>query len=174
MDARSVGLAFGVMVGLILCVVLFKFWNKDGKIKTKYDEMQERARGRAYKYSFWTLAGYEILMTSVAGLVGDIHMEPFIIHFTGILISAMVHAVYSVWNDAYVGLNTNSRRFMICMFVVGLINLFSGIMAIVSGTLVIDGVLMAPFANLLCAFMFIVVGAEIAIKDRIDNKDGED
>ena len=31
MDARSVGLAFGVMVGLILCVVLFKFWNKDGK-----------------------------------------------------------------------------------------------------------------------------------------------
>ena len=63
---------------------------------------------------------------------------------------------------------------MICMFVVGIINLLSGIMAIVSGTLVEDGVLMAPFANLLCAFMFIVIGVEIAIKDHIDNKDEED
>ena len=174
MDARSVGLAVGVMVGLVLCVILFKYWNKDGKIKTKYDEMQERVRGRAYMYSFWTLAAYEAVMCVASGIIGDMHMEQFVIHFTGILISAMVHAVYAVWNDAYIGLNTNSRRFMICMFVVGLINLFSGIMAIVSGNLVVDGVLMAPFANLLCAFMFIVIGAEIAIKDRIENKGGED
>lgn len=174
MDARAVGMSVGVMVGLVFCVVMFKFWNKDGKVKTKYDEMQERVRGRAYKYSFWTLAAYEALMCVVTGFVGDLHMEQFLIHFTGVLISAMVHAVYSVWNDAYIGLNTNSRRFMICMFVVGIINLLSGIMAIVSGTLVMDGVLMAPFANLLCAFMFIIVGVEIAIKDHIDNKGVED
>ena len=39
MDYRSLGLVMGIVVGLIICVVLFKFFNKDNKIKTKYDEI---------------------------------------------------------------------------------------------------------------------------------------
>ena len=38
------------MVGLLLCVILFKFMNKDRKIVTKYDERQIIARGKAYMF----------------------------------------------------------------------------------------------------------------------------
>ena len=174
MNPRSAGLAIGLFVGLIICVVIFKYWNKDGKIKTQYDEMQELVRGRAYKYAFWTLVAYEAIMCILSGFSFNLHADMFIMHFSGIIIAALVHASYSVWNDAYMGLNTNAKRFTVCMILIGLVNLLSGIAAIAGGSLVIDGVLQAPFTNLLCAFVFIVIGVEIAVKDRIDKRDGEE
>ena len=174
MNARSAGLAIGLFVGLIICVVFFKYWNKGGKLKTQYDEKQEIVRGRAYKYAFWTLVVYEAVMCILSGFSFNLHADMFIMHFSGIIIAALVHASYSVWNDAYMGLNTNSKRFTVCMILIGLVNLLSGIAAIASGSLVIDGVLQAPFTNLLCAFIFIVIGVEIGVKDLIDKKGGEE
>ena len=43
----SIGLAVGIIVGLIICVLLAKFGNKDGAVKSKYDERQEAVRGKA-------------------------------------------------------------------------------------------------------------------------------
>ena len=75
MNARSAGLAIGLFVGLIICVVIFKYWNKDGKIKTQYDEMQELVRGRAYKYAFWTLVAFEAIMCILSGFLFCISMD---------------------------------------------------------------------------------------------------
>ena len=55
----SAGLAFGVMVGLIICVILFKIANSDKKVMTQYDERQEAVRGKAYRYAFYTAMGLE-------------------------------------------------------------------------------------------------------------------
>ena len=174
MDARSIGLSMGIIVGLILCVVIFKFWNKDGKVRTKYDEKQELTRGRAYKYAFWTLAAFECLMCMITGFGVSLHADMFTLHLSGIMIAAFVHATYSVWNDAYIGLNTNSRRFIICVILIALVNLLSAAMAIISGNIVKDGVLQPPFTNLLCALVFMAVGVELIIKNRIEKNDEED
>ena len=166
MDFRSIGLATGICVGLVLCVVIFKFWNKDGKVKTKYDEMQELQRGRAYKLSFWTLAALETVMCllQIAGV--KFLSDPFTSNVTCIIIAALVHAVYSVQHDAYIGLNTNSKRFTIACIFIGLFNAVCCIFPIIAGSMVHDGVLQAPFTNLLCAVTFLIIGIQIFIKNK--------
>ena len=58
---RSSGLVFGLIIGLAIAAILIKAANKDGKFKTKYDERQEAVRGKAYKYSFYTLLFFDVL-----------------------------------------------------------------------------------------------------------------
>ena len=43
-EKAAMGVVFGIMVGLVICVGLFKFANKDNKIKSQYDERQEKYR----------------------------------------------------------------------------------------------------------------------------------
>ena len=52
MNGKGAGFAVGITVGVILVMVLLKMSNTDKKIKTEYDERQERIRGKAYKYAF--------------------------------------------------------------------------------------------------------------------------
>ncbi len=171
---RSVGLAVGIVVGLIICVVLFKFWNKDGKVRSKYDEMQEKARGKAYMYSFWTLAGCVTLVSFINGIGIRLFSDYFTANISCILIAALVHASYSVWNDAYMGLNTNYKRYTICMIAVGLINFASGVIGIATGAIIKDGVLQGSFSNLLCAIVFVAIAVELYLKNVRDAKKEED
>ena len=166
MDFRSLGLGIGIVVGILLCVVIFKFFNKDNKVKTKYDEMQERQRGRAYMYSFWTLAGLETLVCLVQLAGVKFLSDPFTANVTCIIIAALVHASYSIEHDAYIGLNTNSTRFTAVCIAIGIFNAVIGILQIARGTLVHDGVLQAPFANILVAITFIIIGIQMFFKSK--------
>ena len=59
MDLKSVGIAVGLFAGIVISIVIIRMINKDGKFKTKYDEMQKIARGKAYKYAFlWNMFRY--------------------------------------------------------------------------------------------------------------------
>ncbi|MCR4788137.1 MAG: hypothetical protein K5888_06105 [Lachnospiraceae bacterium] len=154
-----------------MCIVIFKFFNKDKKVKTKYDEMQERQRGRAYMFSFWTLVGLETVMCLLQLAEVKFFMDPFTSNITCIIIAALVHACYSVEHDAYIGLNTNSKRFMVVCIAIGIVNAVCGIIPIAAGGLVKDGVLQAPFANLLVAIVFIIIGVQIYIKNRTEKEE---
>ena len=46
MNGRNIGMAIGIFIGIIISLFVIKAFNKDGKMKTKYDEMQELVRGR--------------------------------------------------------------------------------------------------------------------------------
>ena len=166
MDFRSLGLGIGIVVGIILCVVLFKFFNKDNKVKTKYDEMQELQRGRAYRYSFWTLVGLETVMCLLQLAEVRFFLDPFTANVTCIIIAALVHASYSIEHDAYIGLNTNSKRFIVVSIAIGIFNALIGILQIARGTLVHDGVLQAPFTNILVAIIFLIIGVQMYIKSK--------
>ncbi len=100
MNYRSIGLATGVIVGLVLCGILFRYWNTDGRMRTKYDEMQEKARGKAYMYSFWTLAACETITSILSDFGVKLFSDPFTANLTCVLIAALVHATYSIWNNA--------------------------------------------------------------------------
>ena len=172
--ASMIGLAIGITVGLIICIFVFRYMNKDKKMVTKYDEMQDIVRGRAYKYSFWVLL---ILIAILACLdLGgiDLPMERLVLYFMLIFISVLVQTGYCIWNDAYIGINTNVKRFVIVAVVISAINLLSACMAIKTGNMVVDGKLSTPFINFLCAVLFLIVGIEIVVKNAIDKRSAED
>lgn len=167
---KMVGIAVGIMVGLVLCLILYRVMNKDGKIKTQYDEMQQIIRGKGYKYAFYAILICEALLIPLS--VGDVRL-PFdnaCLHFLIIFIGVVIHITYCIFKDAYVGLNTNMKRFMIIMIVAAVINFLSAFAAFKEGSMILDGQFQTPFINLLCGFLFVILAIELLIKKMIDNR----
>ena len=166
---KAVGLATGIIVGLICCFFVFKYMNKDKKLLTKYDERQQAARGRAYMYGFWAvmIATAVVIIAETAGIFPVAALtRGFFIIFVGII----VQVSYSIFNDAYYGINTNKKRFMIVCIIAGLCNLLGVIGSIKGGNFIEDGVLTDAGTNLLCVILMFTVAVELLIKDRIDSK----
>lgn len=165
------GTAIGIMVGFLICIIVFKFFNKDGKAGTKYDEMQERTRGKAYKYAFWCMTACEVVLCVLSSGNMQLPLDGISLHFSTILVGVLVQVSYCIWKDAYIGLNTNTKRFVIVSIVIGLCNFVGAYGAIRSGSMIIDGKLQSPFVNLLCGILFVIVGAEIFIKYMVDQRE---
>lgn len=171
MDSYSIGkasgIAFGIIVGLLICVIVFRYVNRDKKLKTHYDERQEAVRGRAYMYGFWgcVIGAAIVICIDTAGIVfaNRLTMD-FLVIFIGIL----VQVTYSIWNDGYYGLNTNRKRFYAICIIAGLVNLLVVIANIVNGTFIENMVLSDSAVNLLIVILFLIVAAELIIKDRLD------
>lgn len=170
MDARSIGLICGIIVGLCIAVLVLKFVNRGGRIKVEYDELQAINRNKAYKAGFAATIIYTAILC-VAFLIGiDLPMEMSVILFSIIFVGIIVVASTSLWNDSYWGLSTNTKRFWIVMIMVATINI--SIPFVQSGDLIIDGKLSTPSVNLLCGLLIVIVAAETVIKYFADKKAG--
>ena len=169
-----IGVSVGIMIGLVICLVLFRYMNKDRHVKTQYDEMQEIIRGRAYKYAFCVMAVCEAILGILA--LGEVRlpMHAMVVHFSVLLIGIIVQCTYCIFKDAYIGINTNSRRFIIVMIVAGLINFLGCAGAIRSHEMVVDGILETPAINLLCGVMCLVICLEVGIKNLMDKRESEE
>lgn len=172
-SAYNFGLMIGVIFGIIIAVLLVRYMNRDKKLKTQYDEMQQKARGKAFCYAFYTVIILEAVLIFVSLFDLRLPMTDAVLHFTVIVIGILVLAGYCIWHDAYIGLNTNMKRYSVIVIAAGAINLLSGIMAIANGSMVADGQLQTPFINLLCAIMLIIVGILMFIKKEIDSGEEE-
>ncbi len=166
----TLGILIGVLCGLILAVILLKATKRDGKIKCRYDERQELARGRAFKYGFFTL----LIGDAVYALLDEVGLG---LPLTGggaaaiiIVIGVAVMVSYSIWQDAYFSLNENRKRLMVVFGALGLCNLVIGIRHILDGTIQRDGILDFRIMNLLCGGLFLLVFVELAVKQIVDSR----
>ena len=169
-EARMFGVATGIAVGLVLALIIIRTINRDKKLMTEYDEMQKLARGQAYKYAFYAVMIYEALVCWLSMGV-ELPAEQSVIHFFGIFIGITVQACYCIWKDAYVGLNTNLKRYIIMMTIASLINLFTAFMAWRNGELFVDGKFQLQTINLLCGLMFAAIGAVGLVKKLADREE---
>ena len=163
--------SLGLIIGIILAIIIIKMFNKDGKAITKYDERQKVVRGEAYKYGFFSIlitCGVLMVLNTQEGILNVLGDTLF---FIPIIIGVIVQVTYSIFKDGYVGLNTNMKRFIIFMTLIGLLNLGLGILWIVKGEILVNGVLQSGALNLMCAFMFAVIAIELIIKSIIDKKE---
>ena len=176
MNGKGIGFAAGLMVGLILVVVLFKIANTDRKIKSEYDERQQRIRGRAYKYAFYTMVIYQVLMIGME--IGGISLpiEAYVSEFFGIFLGVTVLGGYCVWHDVYWGLNNDKKRYFIIFGVCLLLNLLPVVMPVISGEFAKNGIGGAPMMNILVIIMMAILIIEMGIKHFVDmnKKDEED
>ncbi len=147
----------GGLIGLILLLIVVRFVNRDKKMSTEYDEMQKQIRGIGYKYAFYTVLIFEALMV-VLTMGMEIPAESYVVHFFAIFLGVTVQACYCIWNDAYVGLNTNLRRYVIIMAAAAVFNLSISFMSWREGRLFADGKFQSQTINLLCGLMFAVIG----------------
>ncbi len=169
---KASGITAGIIVGLIICIFLFRYMNKDKKVMTKYDERQEMARGKAYKYGFWAsmiAAAFVMLLDISMITLASSFTKYFFIMFVGII----AQVTYSIWNDAYYGINTNKKRLIVICIVAGIINLLNVVATIMSGQFIVDGIVSDAGANALCCILLLYAGALLIIKDRKDGSSAE-
>ena len=168
--ARMIGMLIGILFGLLVALILVRFFNRNKKLTTEYDEMQKKIRGEGYMYAFYTVMIFEVLMCILTTGI-EIPAEPIVIHFFAIFIGVTVQACYCIWKGAFVGLNTNLKRYIILMAVVSLFNLFAAYMSYREGELFAGGKLQATTVNLLCGVMFALIGAVGLAKKFTDRED---
>ena len=160
---RMFGMVAGVLIGLLLAVIILRFINKNKKMTTEYDEMQKLVRGKGYMFAFYAVLIYEALMC-VLSMGVQLPAVPGVIHFVAIILGVTVQAGYCVWHNAYVGLNTNLKRYVILMAVISVFNLWVAFTAWREGELFSDGMFRAQTINLLCGLMFAVIGVVGLVK----------
>ena len=160
---------FAICFGLGISLFASKKLNKDNKVKTKYDERQLKIRGDAYKYGFYAtmITNGLLLALAASGLEKFLGMN---VYFIPVFVGIVAHITYSVFKDAYFGMNNKRKNYLIFMAFVGLINFAVAIIATVNGELISDGALQAPFLNYLCGSLFVILAIELIIKNLIDKK----
>ena len=131
-----VGLAAGLLAGLAFIMSLFK----KKVLDMHFDERQERARGKAFQYGFFTL-----LIAAYAYGISDVLLGRWCDVLTGvtlcIALALCVFAVTCILKDAYLSLREKPRTVMTMFALLSTINLLFGGMYALSGDLVEDGVL---------------------------------
>ena len=171
MNAKGIGFVCGLIIGLILVVLLFRYANTDKKIKTEYDERQEKVRGKAYKYAFYTALAVQALLCCASICQIEIPIEDYILHFIGILFGCLTLGSYCIWNDVYWGLNNNHKRYGFIFAFAIIINILAIIGPAMTGFLFEeDGKMGVPALNIVVIIMMSVFGIEYLIKNAIDKK----
>ena len=147
-----VGVLVGALVGVGIIALLFKLKVMD----LTFDERQERARGQAYKYGFWTLMGCLLLYgfsNMVLGRWCDV--------ITGVMlcvaVAMVVFASVCIVKDAYLSLKEKPRTVMTLLAVVSVLNLAIGAMNWKNGRVFRDGILTYSAANGICGAMVLVI-----------------
>ncbi|MCR5402876.1 MAG: hypothetical protein K6E91_03535 [Butyrivibrio sp.] len=170
----AMGVTLGIMVGLVICVILFRFANKDKRIKTQYDERQEVIRGRGYRFGFYTMLFLEVvlMMAKMAGLVFPI--EEYLIHMVTILIGTLVICIHSIWNGVYWGINNDHKRYYIIFIVAIVLNLIPVASSLAHSTIATKGFDSLPMLNVLVLIWMAVIGITALVKKLVDSVNKEE
>ena len=139
------GVLVGALVGIGIIALLFKLKVMD----LTFDERQERARGQAYKYGFWTLLTC-LLLYGFSDMVLGRWCDVITGAMLCIAAALMVFASGCIVKDAYLSLKEKPRRIMTLLAVITAMNLFIGGMNLKYGQVVKDGVLTYAAVNGIC------------------------
>ena len=146
------GVLVGALVGLGMIALLFRLKVMD----LTFDERQERARGQAYKYGFWTMITC-LLLYGFSDMVLGRWCDVIAGVMLCVAVAMVMFASVCIVKDAYLSLKEKPRTIMTLLAVVGSLNLAIGIMNWKNGRVVQDGILTFGAANGICGIMVLVI-----------------
>ena len=168
---KSLSYALGVIAGILLVFLVYGILMVVTKRRGKYanaqfDERQVVARGRAYRYAFFTVLFY-LLGWGLFELAADIRLwDTYTGCFLGVFLSVTVFAVVAILNDAYFAVNEKPATYLGIFALVTVLNLGIGVWNLVTGgdPIVEHGMLTYHSVNLLVGGMFLVILIVAAIR----------
>lgn len=170
METVSFAFVTGLMVAAILIVCILKYANKDGRVKTEYDERQTAVRGKAYRYAFYAEIFAQVVIMWILMTGMELPIEDYALLFIGVILGCMVLCAYCIWHDVYWGMNNDHRRFYIIFIVATILNAFPVVAGALRGTLIENGKIGMPLLNIAVLVMMAAVFIELFIKSMMDKK----
>lgn len=169
MDQHTVVLVLGFLSGLVIAAFLVAFLLKKKVLDNTFDERQERARGVAFKYGFFTL----MICIILYGL-SEILLDRWCDAFTGgmicICISVTVFAAVCIRKDAYLSLNERPKRIIQLFSACVVMNLALGLIPLLNGELMEDGIVSFRAANLIAGAAFLIILILYVVKLAADKR----
>ena len=168
----------GFIVGIIACAacililtdVIIRIAHTDGQ-KPKYDERQMVARGKGYTYAFYTAVLVALipcfLPEEIKVFLGDM------LYFMPLLAGILVHITYCVFNDAYLEMNTEPKRWISVFTCIGIANLLIAFANCREG-FVENGSLKTGVLNLSMGIILVIIMLEVLIKSKLNAKEGDE
>lgn len=161
---------------LIVLALIISLTKKSRQMNSHYDEMQLRARGDAYRNSFFTLLGLVVFL--MFGLDSGIEkiIEPTLCILIAVMISLLVFVISCIFENAFFSVNDNGKSYLLISGICGLTNLVAAFSNISEGGFIADGIVRFHDggANLVCAITFLVIFVVIVVKKLMDCREGLD
>ncbi len=162
--------AGGVLAG-ILAVAIYGVLKKRKASAPRDDERQAQARANAAKLALEVLAALMLVNGFVREAWQFAWAGPFMETVVLLLIAGTVYVLRCVWTDAYFALREKPKTWGRIFAAMLVVNVALGVMVILDGDLVEDGLLTFPAANLLIAVMFASLLITMALKRRRDARE---
>ena len=162
----AVGLTTGLVFGLVVVVLLFR----KKVLDCTFDERQERARGVAFRYGFFTLMVCVFLYGASELALGR-WCDAMAGGSLCIAVSITVFAVTCILKDAYLSLKERPRRIITLFLCLSLFNLGLGAVQALRGGLLEDGVLSFRVVNLVCGVMTLVILAVYLVNFLLERRE---
>lgn len=179
MEGSNIGAMLGGIAGgivsLIVVIICMLLINKNGKIKTEYDERQQIVNGKSYKIS--AITAWVLIIVMIFLDMGEIEipMERGGQYFIMLAISILAQSSYSIWNDAYYGTNTRIKGIVVYAIVLFLLNAVISAVFIAKGLMIENGVItdmvMCPVAAGIMLIILIEMGIKHYIGKRADREE---
>ncbi len=166
--AYILGIVCGILAVALVCWIISRINKKTGVEKKDYDERQQALRDKGFRFAYLTLIGYMALFAllhSLDVITGELSGWIFI----GVIISLLVHIIYSIYNDAYFRVSDSPKRFTVLFSILGLSNIALGVLKRVNGE--VEGAFPAyGDLNLIIGVMLLIVMLNIFIKTQLDKR----
>ena len=153
---HNLGMLAGVLVGALVGIGIVALLFKLKVIDLTFDERQERARGQAYKYGFWTLLSC-LLLYGFSDMVLGRWCEVLVGAMLCIAAALLVFASICIVKDAYLSLKEKPRVVLTTLTIVAALNLAIGVMNWKNGRVVKDGVLTYSAVNGICGVITLTI-----------------
>lgn len=167
---QSIAALCGLLTVFCLVALILALVTKGSDLRERYDERQELERGRGFKYAFFTMLSYCLVMLFMDMVGLPIAVDTSVLYFCGALLGILVCMVYCIWHESYFALNQNMRTVMIALGLIDLFNFVIGLSHLIDGTLVENGRLTFRIINLLCAILFFALFLTMLLKRIVSSK----
>ena len=146
------GLLMGILAGALVLALLFK----KKVLSMEFDERQERARGKAFQYGFFTLI-ISLYIYGTSEMVLGRWCDALMGITLCVTLAVSVFAITCILKDAYLSLKEKPRQIMTLFTLIAVFNLVVGGVYLWSGELVEDGVLTFRATNPIVGLMVLVI-----------------
>ncbi|MBQ2997063.1 MAG: hypothetical protein IJE22_07540 [Oscillibacter sp.] len=152
----KMGLFFGVLAGALAGLLFVALMKHKKVIDCHFDERQERARGQAFKYAFFTLA-VAVICYGALDTIFTLPCDTLTAVFLCFCLTMVVFAVVCIRKEAYLSLYEKPGQVMMLFGVIAAFNIGIGAIYLMEGTMVENGVLTFRACNLIVGVMMLVI-----------------
>lgn len=152
----KMGLLLGVVTGVLVGCLFVALMKYKKVIDCHFDERQERARGQAFKYAFFALTVVSLCYGAVDTIIG-IPCDTLPALFICFCIAMVVFAWVCIKKEAYLSLYEKPGKVMGLFAGIAAFNLAIGVVYLIEGSMVENGVLTFRACNPIVGVMMLII-----------------